>query len=253
MRKKLKGLLKKDQTQSRIHMEHVAPCENLEPFVEHFWFLQWSDGDLYHQKNLPHPNGHLVVDPQAKSGWFNVNPGVFEYKIKEAGMVLGVKFKSAAIASFYKANASFDLYSDAPLPVGWKALEDMLINKGHKAVITELSNLLIEMEPCWTDEQYECFTMVEMIKADQDLLKVDQLAQEKGCSTRTIQLLFKRWLGVSPKWVIERFRIFEAIDGLDCSADITDLAHRLGYFDSAHFNRAFKKMVGQAPSAYLKS
>ena len=64
---------------------------------------------------------------------------------------------------------------------------------------------------------------------------------------------FARLVDVSPKWVIERYRLHEAAALLAQPAPPTlaEIAARLGYFDQAHFARAFKAVVGAAPSAYL--
>jgi AraC-like DNA-binding protein len=32
---------------------------------------------------------------------------------------------------------------------------------------------------------------------------------------------------------------------------LTELAHRLGYFDQAAFNHAFERLTGAAPSSFL--
>src|SRR5690606_19758258 len=64
------------------------------------------------------------------------------------------------------------------------------------------------------------------------------------------QRLFKEYIGVSPKWVIDRYRMIAAVEALNDSADsnLTELAHRLGYFDQAHFSKAFSALTGLSPS-----
>ena len=58
---------------------------------------------------------------------------------------------------------------------------------------------------------------------------------------------------MSPKWVIDRYRMLEAVVALKAGGvgTLTDLAHRLGYFDQAAFNHAFEKLTGAAPSSFL--
>jgi AraC-like DNA-binding protein len=59
-------------------------------------------------------------------------------------------------------------------------------------------------------------------------------------------------VGVSPKWVLQRYRLQEAAERM-ASGEATDpaeLALDLGYFDQAHFGNDFRRYVGIPPAAY---
>ncbi|HJU40524.1 MAG TPA: helix-turn-helix domain-containing protein, partial [Tahibacter sp.] len=70
-----------------------------------------------------------------------------------------------------------------------------------------------------------------------------------------LQRLFGDYVGASPKWVINRYRLHEAVERLAAgdAVDWADLALELGYFDQAHFNRDFKRLVGRAPGAFARA
>ena len=72
--------------------------------------------------------------------------------------------------------------------------------------------------------------------------------------SRSLQRTFNKYVGVSPKWVIRRYRLQEAAEALACghAESMRDLALRLGYFDQAHFIRDFKAVVGKTPHAYAR-
>jgi len=57
-----------------------------------------------------------------------------------------------------------------------------------------------------------------------------------------------------PKWVIERYRMLEALDEMnsDTHVDIAELALKLGYSDQAHFSNQFKAITNFSPSSYQK-
>ena len=59
-------------------------------------------------------------------------------------------------------------------------------------------------------------------------------------------------MGVSPKWLIQRYRLLEATERLaeGTVVDWADLALDLGYADQAHFIRDFRSMVGRTPAEY---
>jgi AraC-like DNA-binding protein len=61
-------------------------------------------------------------------------------------------------------------------------------------------------------------------------------------------------VGVSPKWVLARYRMHDAVGELDAgyAGALADLAARYGWFDQAHFTRDFSRLVGEPPSAYQR-
>ena len=73
--------------------------------------------------------------------------------------------------------------------------------------------------------------------------------------TRALQRLFGDYVGVSPKWVIKRYRLHEAVEQLAGGRppEWSALAQNLGYFDQAHFIRDFKRLVGRTPADYAAS
>jgi len=84
------------------------------------------------------------------------------------------------------------------------------------------------------------------------MLTVDQAARSSGTSSRTLQRLFNEYVGISPKWILRRFRLKEAAARIERGEhdNMAELAQRLGYYDQAHLNRDFKALIGQPPSAW---
>jgi AraC-like DNA-binding protein len=87
------------------------------------------------------------------------------------------------------------------------------------------------------------------------MTSVEELASRAKLTTRTLQRLFGQYVGIGPKWVINRYRIHEAIAQLQTGGPIDwmEVALALGYFDQAHFIRDFRKLVGSSPSAYAQA
>jgi AraC-like DNA-binding protein len=81
------------------------------------------------------------------------------------------------------------------------------------------------------------------------------LAADVGLSLRTLQRLFHEYVGVSPKWVIRRYRLQEAARLLaqGQQLQIARLAAELGYFDQAHLARDFRRLFGCSPADYRRS
>ena len=87
--------------------------------------------------------------------------------------------------------------------------------------------------------------------ADPAITRVEHLCALAGCSKRTLQRLFREYVGVTPKWVLQRIRLHEAAERMaDGEGDWAGMAIDLGYFDQAHFIKAFKAVVGRSPADY---
>ena len=71
-------------------------------------------------------------------------------------------------------------------------------------------------------------------------------------SPRTPQRQLSKVLGVSPKWVVQRACIHDALEHAAANEppNWADLARRLGYADQAHFTNAFSAIVGVPPARY---
>ena len=96
--------------------------------------------------------------------------------------------------------------------------------------------------------------LIDRIVRERDLATVDAVARAGGVSARTVQRLFRDYVGVSAKWVLCRQRLHDAASQLAAGAPEawTRLALDLGYYDQAHFVRSFTALVGVSPAAYVR-
>ncbi len=87
---------------------------------------------------------------------------------------------------------------------------------------------------------------------DRSLLRVAEVEEQCGIGTRSLQRLFERYVGVTPKWVLSRYRMHDVVTDLDAGygGSLADLAAKYGWFDQAHFTREFTDLVGVPPGAY---
>ena len=87
---------------------------------------------------------------------------------------------------------------------------------------------------------------------DRSLIRVAQVEERCDIGTRTLQRLFERYVGVSPKWVLSRYRMHDVVTALDEGYDgsLADLAAEYGWFDQAHFTREFTDLIGTPPGSY---
>jgi len=64
----------------------------------------------------------------------------------------------------------------------------------------------------------------------------------------------RRLVGVSPKWVLMRYPLQEAALQLEQhpSADLTDIALGLGWYDQSHLSEDFRRVLGTTPRRYAE-
>ena len=106
------------------------------------------------------------------------------------------------------------------------------------------------------DPTYRALTaLVDRIRDDDRLHRVEQVMRLSPWSARTTQRVFRRYVGVPVKWVLCRYRLQQAALEIEShpGVDFADLAVRLGWYDQAHFINDFRSMLGSTPGEYASA
>ncbi len=237
------------------------PCPELEPFVQHYWPISWDlEGrPPVVRETLPHPTVHLVVEA-GRSGLAGPTTRRFIRTLEGRGWVLGVKFHPGGFRPFWRGPVAELADRVLPLeeafgPEGAAFEAELLAMHGDEAgrVACAEAFLLRRLPP--PDAQAERVRhLVAEIERDRTLVRVEEVAARAGLGLRALQRLFAEYVGVSPKWVLGRYRLHEAMARLEAGTapDLAALAAELGYFDQAHFTRDFKALLGRGPAAYAR-
>lgn len=94
---------------------------------------------------------------------------------------------------------------------------------------------------------------LEKIHASRGLVKIKSLADSLFISQDAFEKRFRRMVGVSPKTFAEVIRMRTILKRPLLNQPILDVAFEAGYFDQAHFSKAFKLFTGQTPSDFAKA
>ncbi|MEM6991149.1 MAG: helix-turn-helix domain-containing protein [Myxococcota bacterium] len=255
-----KGVLQPQARAGKFSVARFYPPDDLAPFIEHFWTVVWDlgDGAPHVQETLPYPAIHVAVE-RGNSEIVGVITGKFTRTIVGHGRVFAAKFKPAGffplwghpLAGLTDRRVGLDELFD--VDVG--ALEaEVFDHDDPKEMVAPLAEVFRARVPAVDDIAEELNEWVQRIESDRCLTSVAALAEIAGVSVRTLQRLFQRYVGVTPKWVIRRFRLQEAAEALAgrASLNLAALASELGYADQAHFVRDFRALVGATPAAYAK-
>ncbi len=256
-----RGLLDKASGSKRFRLTLYHPSKCLAFFVEHYWIVEWKvpDKESYRQESLPHPAVCMVVEKH-RGEIFGVVDARFVKVLEGEGRVFGIKFWPGGFFPFLKMPLSTLTNRVIPLSDVFgddaEEFEEAVSSQADdEKNVAQAETLLTTRQPVQDQNVAAIRQMVEQIASSQDITKVDQLVERIEISKRTLQRLFGRYVGVSPKWVIQRYRLHEAIERIDRGQDVhwARLAVSLGYFDQAHFIKHFRSLVGKSPEEYARS
>ena len=186
--------------------------------------------------------------------------GRFTRELDGRGRAFGVRFRPAGFQPFLGANVATltdrrVAVADVFGPAGDRLVAELLAAPGEPELTAAAEAFLLARRPAPDDPDVALVNqVVDQIMADHDLTRVEDAAARSGIGTRRLQRLFATYVGVTPKWVIRRSRLHEAVERLEQGhqADLAFLARELGYFDQAHFARDFRAAVGRPPAAYAR-
>ncbi|MEO6689406.1 MAG: AraC family transcriptional regulator [Dokdonella sp.] len=260
---KPRGLLRSSAAAGTLQHARVSPSDAfpaLCDLVEHFWFVRWDlrGHPAQMRETLPHPNVHLVFE-RGLTRVFGVHTARFTRVLEGAGCVFGVKFRAGGFRPFIDRPVSTLTEGSLSLQEVFAAdadtlEDDVLCGVDEHAMIETATRFLVAHLPPPDANVARVANIVADIAADRSVLRVDDLVSRRGLNARALQRLFDNYVGVGPKWVINRYRLHEAIELLANGkpVDWTALALELGYFDQAHFIRDFRRLIGRTPGEYAR-
>ena len=238
-----------------------SPASDLSEFVERHWVVRWhlKPGTSFTQELLPHPCVNLVCEP-GRVAVHGTPLTRSQHRLVGDGLVVGTKFRPGAFSSFLDLPAtellggSFEL--GALFGNDGAELTHEMWARGHDvgAQIDAIEAFLRRRLPPPDPRRQRLFSVVsDMLDAHASLTVAD-LARRHGMSVRTLQRLFRDFVGLGPKWVLKRYRVHEAAERIAAgeAPDAARLAAELGYFDQPHFVNDFTLQVGCSPSHYAQ-
>lgn len=247
-----KGVLFPGRVGDAVTIVRYEPAPELSHLVRHYWIPRWRlpDGEVFRQEVLQYPTTNLVVGSDF-AGVFGVTPGRSERELRGEGWSFGVMFHPAAGRAIL--GDGFDALSSGMAAVDPTLTSAVRATSGDdREMIVAFEAWFAQLAPEPTADALLATEIVRAVEHDRDLVRVEQLAARFSLSERSLQRLCARYIGVSPKWIVQRFRLQEAAFELvaEPSLAIAELAARLGFADQAHFTRDFTTVVGMPPHAY---
>ncbi|CAN5708006.1 helix-turn-helix domain-containing protein [soil metagenome] len=255
-----RGILDPAAGLAHFDLRRFAPSPAVARFVDRYWVVVWDlPADAPHtQEVLVHPVVNVVFGdgPARLSG---VRHERFTRTLEGRGMVLGVMFRPAGFSPF--SDRPLALLTDreldlaeviGPPALGLSAAVDAAAD--DEAMVAEVDRFWAARVPSHRLQSENVTELVDRVITDPLLDRVDDLAAIAGCTTRQLQRLFATHVGIGPKWVIRRYRLYDAAEraARDPDLDWARVAAELGYADQAHLTRDFTEAVGLSPQRYAE-
>jgi len=255
--------LKDPRDASHVMYRYDPPAE-LKGLVQWFWIPVWSvpAGKEAPQKVLQYPVCLIVVSSDY-ARFYGVTSGLSTTTLSGAGWAVGVT--CAPAAGFLIAKKPVSTYTDRSVDVSdvlgpdgehlvrqvraAMAGDPYAVN-AHEMAVAAFGDALRRILPI--DAEGELVNrLVAFVETSTHIVRVAQLCDESGLSERALQRLVQRRLGLTPKWLIQRRRLHEAVAHLrDHSMTLAEVAALLGYADQPHFSRDFSRVTGMTPGEF---
>jgi AraC-like DNA-binding protein len=240
-----RGILDPDAAERHFRLTRYAPSDDLAHLIDRHWVVAWNLDEPFTQEVVTFPSFNMVFEPDREE-IYGVVTKRFRRELRNEGIAVATKFRPGGFHPFH------------PVPAHTLTDRTLAVAEVFAPISTEGDELqrIAAMEAGLRAHGFEDDPRVAEINALyaamlRGPMTVEELGGLAGYSKRTLQRLFREYVGVSPKWVLSRVRLHEAADRMaDGEQDWPRLAVELGYFDQAHFIKAFKASIGRSPAEY---
>jgi AraC-like DNA-binding protein len=249
----------------------VQPSLCLRPYVRSYWYFRRELPLLSYHEEYMHPRGGFGIvfnfGDQIHLDSQTLNESVFldgtntvSRKLGFQGHIelMGVQFHEGGAFPFlgiplHELQNEINLLSALGKP-DLVHLHERLYEAKTLSVRINLLETWLERRLSLGKEQHALIPVsLSVLREGAGNLRMAELATKWSVSQRQLERLYQREVGMSPKQYAQLLRIETARLSLKRMSEATTarLAVELGFYDQAHFIRAFRAVVGVTPSAYM--
>lgn len=246
------------------------PTEALRHFINCYWHID-SEGDtaIEAQKIVPDGYPEIILhygssyEINLEGSWQTQSLHLLAGQIRHyfylrntgASGMIGIKLQPPALTCLFGLDQSTLTGKVIDLPeritqVLSPVISALKTDMNTTAIFNQLDTLFLNQ----TDQAVlapKVDTALGLIMERNGNIGVNELTETIGCSERKLERLFKRFVGLSPKFyarIIRLSYIFELMQEGDKSW--SDLVYDSGFYDQSHFIKNFKEFTGEDPSSY---
>ena len=244
----------------------VAPPEEIAHLVLSFWEFAvrnetrepiihevFPDGcvSILYYRNRKHDVNTLFVH--------GITSEIFKTEVYAGDCFWGMRLSPAACAEilrFCPAEAETKSINDAPefsqLTEGLLGNLTVCRNFDEAVKIYEAQMKTLRLKPADVDEKVAA--AVRIIEENSGEMKISEIAEAVGLSTRQLERRFARSAGLTPKQFARARRIRAAAVSVVEETEMkwASRAAEMGFTDQAHLSREFSALTGRSPNAFAE-
>lgn len=262
-----RGILDPARLQQRMTLTRHAAPPALVDLIDWFWAVEWDfgPGESFHQDVLTHPGANISVSPEAggvvEARLYGVSRRLVGRELTGRGCAVAAKTRPGGLGPFLRTSAS--TYNDRSVPLAEVMdvdTERLMTDVGAMSTVAGKAERLAKELSAQLDKApaeriataTEVTAVARRAETDRTLRRVDELSAVAGIGVRTLQRMFREHAGVSPTWVLRRYRLLDAAELVRDGQPVSwaQVADELGYADQAHLVRDFRAAIGRTPGEY---
>ena len=249
-----------------LEVEQYIPATPLQPFIREYLFIE--NGSERENRILPDTSivlsfryrGQLSIEennlPAAVLSGLKRSPRFVRYAGRSGNLL--VRFKAGGAAAFF--SEPLNEWTDQTVPVNFLTgysdihqLSERLVAAGtKKEKIALVEDLLLSRLAVAPQPDKLIHFASQKINAAGGLLPIKQLSGDLYISQDAFEKRFRQAVGASPKHYSDIIRFRNALQTHSSTQSLTETALIAGYYDQAHFIKAFKSFTGQAPGQFFR-
>jgi AraC-like DNA-binding protein len=279
-----RGILDPLLLRQRVRLTRYPVSAAMAGLIDRFWAVQWDlPADVVHrQQVLTHPAANLSVShPEAQTNASDtaddplgggqgrrlearlngVATTLSTRHLTGRGWAVAAMTTPGGLGAFISGSVT-DLTDrvvafDGVIDVDEAGLLHRLGREPNEVARVEAlaSALQTALIPQRVATARQVAEVAQLAQTDRSVRRLADLSARAGIPSRTLQRLFAQYAGVSPTWVLRRYRLLDVAEAARSgeSPVWADVAADLGYADQAHLVRDFRAATGQTPTSYASS
>ena len=269
-----RGILDPWLLRQRVQLTRYPAGPALDGLVDRFWAVRWDlpPGTVHRQQVLTHPGanasiGHASAAPgqdepgPVEARLYGVARGLSTRVLAGRGWTVAALTRPGGLGAFITGSAAE--LTDRVVPLGRALgtgeavlLRQVIAEPDEAARVALLAAGLEQaVDPERREPALSVAEVARLAESDRTIRRLGDLCERSGLGQRTLQRMFLQYAGVSPTWVIRRYRLLEAAETVREGRPVSwaEIAATLGYADQAHLTRDFRAAIGQTPAAYASA